>query len=85
MANSGNPTVHCPHCGWLHKIPLDLILEDSTVSIVRGGWTKALLEKFRNLFLDNQVKIAGAWIDLPQCSHCHNVYRYNVKTQEVQK
>jgi len=56
-------------------------------TVVRGmsDALRASAERIKALLADRELDEANAWVDMPACPHCGNVYRYNVRTGEVAK
>ena len=80
--------IKCPHCGWIQVVSVDvLVADESTVTVVRGlgDALRSVMEKIRAVADDQDVDEASAWIDMPACPHCGNVYRYNVQTKAVER
>jgi uncharacterized Zn-finger protein len=79
--------IKCPHCGWVRTVPVSVIVGEGTTDAVRGiGDTiRDVAAKIRAALADAQLDAANAWIDMPACPHCGNVYRYNIRSGEVAK
>ncbi len=79
--------IKCPYCGWVRTVPIAAIQDASMTGTVRGvgDALKEVGRKIKNLLSDSQLDDANAWIDMPKCPHCQNVYRYNVRTGEAAK
>jgi uncharacterized protein (UPF0212 family) len=77
--------IKCPHCGWIRKIDVAVLEDEAMASVVRGmsEALRAAAERIKALLHDPQLDEANAWVDMPDCPHCGNVYRYNVRTGEV--
>ncbi len=77
--------IKCPYCGWIRSIPVDIVADESMGSAVRGlgEALRGVAERIRAAMADSQLDEANAWLDMPKCPHCGNVYRYNVRTGEV--
>jgi uncharacterized protein (UPF0212 family) len=60
-------------------------VEESVATVTRGmsEALKAAAARIKALIDDTQLDQANAWVDMPECPHCKNVYRYNVRTGEV--
>ena len=74
--------IKCPHCGWIRKVPVGVIEEEGSGTLEQGileGIGRKIGEMRSNPTLDE----AKAWIDMPPCPHCKNVYQYNVFTRET--
>jgi uncharacterized protein (UPF0212 family) len=79
--------IKCPHCGWIRKIDVSVIEDEGVATVVRGmsDALQAAAGRIKALLADRELDEANAWVDMPQCPHCGNVYRYNVRTREVAK
>ncbi len=79
--------IKCPYCGNVRKIPVGVIDDESMASVTKGigEVLKSTFDKIREKLSDTQMDTANAWVDMPYCPNCFNVYRYNVRTGEVQK
>jgi UDP-3-O-acyl-N-acetylglucosamine deacetylase len=79
--------IKCPHCGWIRKIDISVIEDESIATVTRkiGDHLKATVEHIQALLAALQLDEANAWVDMPECPYCGNVYRYNVRTGEVAK
>jgi uncharacterized Zn-finger protein len=79
--------IKCPYCGWVRSIPVSVLEDEIMASVVLGPSQalKAAVEKIKAALADTQLDEANAWIDMPPCPHCQNVYRYNVRTGEVRQ
>jgi hypothetical protein len=79
--------IKCPYCGWIRTVPVSVIVDESTTDAVRGAGDtlREVGQRIRSLLADRQLDAANAWIDMPACPHCNNVYRYNARTGEVAK
>lgn len=79
--------ISCPYCGWSHTVPLSVIEGNSLTFSTRGidEIIKFMAEKIRSVLADKSVDNANAWIDMPPCQYCKNVYQYNLRTQETKK
>jgi RNase P subunit RPR2 len=77
--------IKCPHCGWIRRLNVRVIEEESVATVTRGmsEALRAAAERIKALLDDAQLDQANAWVDMPACPHCGNVYRYNVRTGEV--
>ncbi len=77
--------IKCPHCGWIRKINVRVIEEESVATVTRGmgDALRAATERIKALLDDARLDEARAWVDMPECPHCGNVYRYNVHTGGV--
>lgn len=77
----------CPHCQNVHQYYMDVSQADSSTNIVRlnvlDGVLNSIKIKLKNLTSDVELNSANAWVDMPQCPNCANVYRYNVLTGET--
>ena len=82
--------IKCPYCGWIRKITIPAkgkIIADA-VQGIRGRVSETLKDvaaRINAMLADPQLEAANAWMDMPACPHCQNVYRYNVRTGEVAK
>jgi predicted RNA-binding Zn-ribbon protein involved in translation (DUF1610 family) len=76
--------IKCPHCGWIRSVNVS-VAETGTTDVVRGmsDTLKDVARHIKELLADRQLDAANAWLDMPACPHCGNVYRYNVRTGEV--
>jgi phage FluMu protein Com len=74
--------IKCPHCGWIRRWILRV--EGNTAYIVAGGGVtdaiKAINERIAAMFADPELADANAWIDIPECPNCQQVYQYNLRT-----
>ncbi len=86
--------IKCPYCGWVRTVPITAIQNASMTDVTRdtmdtlrglGDSLKEIGHKIASLLSDSQLDAANAWIDMPKCPHCQNVYRYNVRTGEAAK
>ncbi len=79
--------IKCPYCGWIRSVPASGIEDESMASTVRGAGDtlREIGQRIRSLLADRQLDAANAWLDMPACPHCGNVYRYNARTGEVAK
>ncbi len=77
--------IKCPHCGWIRKVNVRVIEEEGIATVTRtmGDAIRAAAARIKALLDDAQLDEANAWVDMPDCPHCENVYRYNVRTGEV--
>ena len=77
--------IKCPHCGWIRKVNVGVLEDEATASVVAGmsEVLRAAAERIKALLADAQLDEANAWVDMPPCPHCGNVYRYNVRSGEV--
>jgi uncharacterized Zn-finger protein len=77
--------IKCPYCGWIRKIDVSVIQDEAVATVTRkiGDHLKAAVERIQALLADPELDEANAWVDMPACPHCDNVYRYNVRTGEV--
>jgi RNase P subunit RPR2 len=76
----------CPHCGWIRSLSL-AIEEDSFTDVVRGpiDELKKAAARIKAALTDSKLNEANERLDMPKCSNCGNVYRYNLRTREVSK
>ncbi len=79
--------IKCPHCGWIRTLNVAAVEDASTATVVRGmgDELKKAIEKIKAALADSQLDEANAWIDMPKCPNCGNVYSYNVRTLETRK
>jgi uncharacterized Zn-finger protein len=79
--------IKCPYCGWIRTITIGVTEDESMATVARGlsEALKAIAEKIKAAIADTELDEANAWIDMPACPHCNNVYRYNVRTGEVRR
>jgi phage FluMu protein Com len=74
--------IKCPHCGWIRRWILRV--EGNHASIVAGGGVtdaiKAINARIAAMFADPELAEANAWIDIPECPNCQQVYQYNLRT-----
>jgi uncharacterized protein (UPF0212 family) len=77
--------IKCPHCGWICSVDVRVLEDESMTTVVRGmsEALKAAAQRIKALLDDTQLDEANAWVDMPECPNCDNVYRYNVRTGEV--
>lgn len=77
--------IKCPHCGWIRKIDVSVLEDESMATVTRAmsDALRAAAERIRTLLADPALDAANAWVDMPPCPYCKNVYRYNVHTGEV--
>jgi len=78
--------VKCPHCGWIRNIDVTVYEDELMASVLAGPVSdaiQAVADKIKGLLDDPALDEANAWIDMPACPHCENVYRHNVRTGEV--
>ena len=77
----------CPYCGWIRTVHVNVIEDELMATAVQGmsDALKAAAERIKTLLADTRLDEANAWVDMPKCPHCENVYRYNVRTGEVAK
>ena len=77
--------IKCPYCGWIRSVPVAVIEDASTTSVVRviSEPIKAISEKIKTALADALLDEANVWMDMPKCPHCENVYKYNVRTGET--
>ena len=78
--------VKCPHCGWIRTVDVP-VYEDETMATVLSvpvnDAIRDVAETMKGLVADPALNEANAWLDMPPCPHCENVYQYNVRTSEV--
>ena len=83
--------IKCPHCGWIRKITIPVegeVMADAVQGTIRQRVSETLkdaIARIRAMMVDSELQAANAWLDMPACPHCGNVYRYNVRTGEVAK
>ncbi len=79
--------IKCPHCGWIRSVPASGFEDGSTTDAVLGAGDtlREVGQRIQSLLADAQLDAANAWIDMPACRHCGNIYRYNVQTGKVAK
>ncbi len=74
--------IKCPHCGWVRRWILHV--EGNRAYIAVGGdltdALKAINEHIAAMFADPELEDANAWIDIPGCPNCQQVYQYNLRT-----
>jgi hypothetical protein len=78
--------IKCPHCGWIRSLPL--VIEGDSMTVVTRGLKEDLQNiaaRIKAALADSKLDAANAWLDMPKCPHCDNVYRYNLRTREVSK
>ena len=78
--------VKCPHCGWVRTIDVTVYEDELLATVVAGRMSDALraaVERIKEMLADSHLEEANAWVDMPPCPHCRNVYQYNVRTGEV--
>ncbi len=78
--------VKCPHCGWVRTIDVSVYEDEAAATVVAGRMSdvlRAAVARVREMLADPRLEEANAWVDMPPCPHCQNVYRYNVRTGEV--
>lgn len=78
--------VKCPHCGWIRNIDVTVYEDELQASVLAGPVSdaiRAVADRIKELLADPALDEANAWTDMPPCPHCENVYRYNVRTQQV--
>jgi uncharacterized protein (UPF0212 family) len=87
MTEQQTTKIKCPHCGWVRSLQVAATADLATTHVVRGASDalKAVAERIRDMLADHELDQANAWIDLPECPHCGNPYRYNVTTGETQR
>ena len=78
--------VECPHCRWTRDLSISTYDNGRTIT-VRGflGGLKDAIERIKEARFSSQLERANAWVDMPPCPRCHNVYCYNVCTGETRK
>ena len=81
--------IKCPYCGWIRKVPVSVLEDESAATIVRGFSEKlrAVGAKIAAARHSKNLDDPNDWIDMPKCPkpECGNVYQYNVRTNEVRK
>jgi hypothetical protein len=79
--------INWPHCGWIRSINVTALEDESMASVARGlsDTIKAIIEQINQVLGDPALDEANAWMDMPACPNCDNVYRYNVRTGETQQ
>jgi uncharacterized protein (UPF0212 family) len=79
--------IKCPYCGWIRTVDVRVLEDEATATVVRSmsEVLKAAAQRIKALLDDPQLDEANAWVDIPECPNCDNVYRYNVRTGEVAK
>jgi uncharacterized Zn-finger protein len=80
--------VKCPHCGWIRRVDVTVYENELIASVVAGPMSEAIkqvTERIKSLLAAPDLDEANAWVDMPPCPHCENVYRYNVRSGEVTK
>ena len=78
--------VKCPHCGWIRTIDITVYEDETRATVLAGRLSDAIrdvTERIKGLMADPALDEANAWVDMPPCPHCENVYQYNVRTREV--
>ncbi len=78
--------VKCPHCGWVRTLDVTVYEDELLATVVAGRMSDALrdaVERVKGLLADPQLDEANAWVDMPPCPHCQNVYQYNVRSGKV--
>ncbi len=76
--------VRCPYCGNPGTLPIGL--SEGMGSVIRfAGPVQQLVNKIKLMLSDPELDAANAWVDMPRCEKCRNIYRYNAQTGEVQK
>ena len=74
--------IKCPHCGWIRKVPVNVIVEEGS-GTPEQGILEEIGRKIGEMRPNTTLDEANAWIDMPPCPHCKNVYQYNVRTGET--
>jgi hypothetical protein len=72
--------IECPRCGWIHKVTIS-VEGEMTADAVQGARERvsgALKEAIKAQLADTGLEAANAWIEMPACPHCGDVYCYNV-------
>jgi predicted RNA-binding Zn-ribbon protein involved in translation (DUF1610 family) len=82
--------IKCPHCGWIRRItiPIEGEMMADAIQGIRERVSETLkdaITHIKAMMADPELQAANAWLDMPACPHCGNVYRYNVRTGEVTK
>lgn len=78
--------VKCPHCGWIRSIDVTVYEDEAMATVLSGPVSDAIrdvAERIKRLLADPALDEANAWVNMPPCPHCENVYQYNVRTREV--
>ena len=82
--------IKCPHCGWVRKISIPVDVKPADVAAdLAGMWRgmnealRTVAEDIKNKLADSELNEANAWIVMPECPNCTNVYEYNVRSGEV--
>lgn len=79
--------IKCPHCGWIRSVNVAALEDASMASVVRGldDAIKTIIERINQVLGDTALDEANAWMDMPACPYCDNVYQYNVRTGETRQ
>ncbi len=72
--------VKCPYCGWISKLPVDVLEDRSIASVAKGLFGGGQRSPARPA--GNSLAAANELIDMT-CPHCNNAYRYTTRSGEV--
>ncbi len=80
--------IKCPHCGYVRSWRFRSEgAEGPLVDIVLGDGGRIsfenLLTRIKQMWSDPELEAANAWVDMPECPKCEQIYQYNLRTGET--